>query len=92
MGFGRFFVFALVNLFNAEFSPKRYPLEGTEIPGGWMGKDGGGGGGGRGGGGRGGETIPKYSTLHCRHQNDSFIKTVSDESSFNVSLDNTQRF
>ena len=27
-----------------------------------------------------------YLTLHCHHQNDSFIKTGSDESHFNVSF------
>ena len=36
------------------------------------------------GGGGGGETI--YLSLHCHHQNDSFIKMGSDKSHFNVSL------
>ena len=27
-----------------------------------------------------------YLSLHCHHQNDSFIKVGSDESHFNVSL------
>ena len=27
-----------------------------------------------------------YLSLHCRHQNDSYIKMGSDESHFNVSL------
>ena len=30
--------------------------------------------------------IYKYLLLHCHHQNDSCIKTVSNESHFNVSL------
>ena len=36
------------------------------------------------GGGGGGEII--YLSLHCHHQNDSFIKIGSDESHVNVSL------
>ena len=39
---------------------------------------------GYGGGGGRGESI--YLSLHCHHQNDSFIKMGSDESHFNVSL------
>ena len=36
-------------------------------------------------GGGGGKYII-YLSLHCQHQNDSCIKTGSDESHFNVSL------
>ena len=34
---------------------------------------------------KGGEREIIYLSLHCHHQNDSCIKTGSDESSFNVS-------
>ena len=37
-----------------------------------------------GGGGGRGEII--YISLHCHHQNDSYIKMGSDESHFNVSV------
>ena len=39
---------------------------------------------GGGGAGGGGEII--YLSAHCHHQNDSCVKTGSDESHFNVSL------
>ena len=47
---------------------------------------GGGGGGGRGGAGGGGKREIIFLSPHCHHQNDSCVKTGSDESRFNVSL------
>ena len=48
-------------------------------------RDGEKGGRGYGGGGRGREIT--YLSLHCHHQNDSYIKMGSDESHFNVSVE-----
>ena len=39
-----------------------------------------------GGGGRGRCREIIYQSLHCHHQNDSYIKMGSDESRFNVSV------
>ena len=36
--------------------------------------------------GGGGKREIIYLSLHCHHQNDSFVKMGSDESQFNVSL------
>ena len=39
----------------------------------------------------GGEGDSIYLSLHCHHQNDSFIRMGSDESHFNVSVDKVTR-